>query len=123
MYLMLLKAAPDYMISDNFAASEFICKCDYSNCNHSFLYSKTLDSAQMLRKYVNSSLTTTNGHRCQLHNSDVGGVDDSYHMKGHAVDFLVPDNMTINVFAGAATHFFDVVIPYPDKNFVHCHNL
>lgn len=123
MYIMLLKSSPDYMLSDNFSSSEFICRCKHSNCNHSFLYKKSLDSSQLLRRYLNVGLSVTNGHRCQLHNTDVGGVDDSYHMKGHAVDFVVPEHMTIGYFAEAARMFFDVVIEYKEKGFIHAHNL
>lgn len=123
MYIMLLKASPDYMLSDNFSSSEFMCRCKYSDCNHSFVLQKTIDSAQLLRRYLNIGLSITSGYRCQRHNSVVKGKNNSYHMKGNAVDFVVPNNMSIGYFAEAARMFFDVVIEYPDQNFIHCHNL
>lgn len=122
MYLMLLKNNPDKILSPNFTAEEFLCRCNYDDCNFSMLYYKTLYSSQLLRNRI-GPLITTSGHRCQKHNSDVGGAKDSYHMKGHAIDFVVPNGWTIIQFAKEARMFFDFVKEYPNKNFIHCHNL
>ena len=121
---MLLKNDPAKLISWNFRAEEFLCNCSYSDCNFSMLYYKTLDSAQRFRSYINRSLHITSGHRCQRHNSVVRGSNNSYHMKGHAVDFYVPEaEYTVEEFAQVARLFFDVVIEYSDDGFIHCHNV
>ena len=123
MYLMLLKNKPDFYISENFKSSEFLCKCNYSDCNHSFMYEKTIHSLQLMRTHIGKGLKITSAHRCQRHNSVVGGHKDSYHKKGHAVDFTSPKDMSLDELYTYATMFFDIAIKYNEKGFVHAHNL
>lgn len=40
-----------------------------------------------------SAFTITSAHRTEEHNRDVGGVTNSYHLKGEAVDILKPKNV------------------------------
>ena len=122
MYIMLLHK-DNIKVSDNFTSKEIVCKCSYSDCQHSFIYYKTIDSAQRFRNYIKESLHITSAYRCQKHNGDVGGHDNSYHKKGMAIDFAVPSGYKIDFFTEKARMFFDVVVEYPDKNFIHCHNL
>lgn len=123
MYTMIIKKDPEYWLSDNFRSDEFLCKCDYSDCNFSFMYNKTINSCQLLRKHVKHSLTITSASRCQVHNANSGGLSDSYHLKGHAVDIFVHPKYNITHFADLARMFFDVVVEYAEEGFVHCHNI
>jgi uncharacterized protein YcbK (DUF882 family) len=42
-----------------------------------------------LRKEVGKPIKITSGYRCEKHNADVGGVKNSQHTKGTAVDVQV----------------------------------
>lgn len=122
MYTMLLHDH-DIKVTKNFTSKELMCRCSYKDCNHSYMFYKTVDSAQRFRNFMKESLYITSAYRCQRHNEDVGGHIDSYHKKGHAIDFAVPQDYDIDYFADKARMFFDVVIKYPNRNFIHCHNL
>ncbi len=121
MYMMLLHEN-NLKLTPNFSSKELICKCDYSDCNHSFINNDLVMDLQRLREYVRVPLFITSAFRCQRHNKDVGGHDDSYHKKGHAVDIAVPKDFTIEVFAEIARDYFDVVLEYHKEKFIHCHN-
>ncbi len=121
MYTMLIYTN-DIRVSKNFMSREFMCKCNYDDCNHAFIYHKTSDSLQRFRDSLGYAIFLTSAYRCQRHNTDVDGHVDSYHKKGHAVDIVVPKSVDITEFADNARNFFDVVIEYPDRNFIHGHN-
>lgn len=44
-----------------------------------------------IRHVLGQPMTVTSGYRTEAHNKAVGGVKDSAHMKGLAVDIAVPD--------------------------------
>lgn len=122
MYYLLLNGDADFNLSKNFTKSELTCKCGRKECSHGFIYQTTLESAQRFRDFRASGLKINSAFRCQSHNKAVGGVSHSFHTNGHALDFQVPASENINEMATQAEMFFDVVIKYTDKNFIHCHN-
>ena len=82
------------MAKDYFKDSEFTCKCDG-------LCDKTETISDKLRALLNEARETagipfviTSGYRCEKHNAKVGGVKNSSHTKGVAVDILATDNST-----------------------------
>lgn len=62
----------------------------------------------------------TSAFRCLFHNAKVGGVPNSYHTIGHAVD-IFPVNGDVNGLYALMSLYFDVVIKY--DTFVHGHML
>ena len=44
---------------------------------------------QVLRDYLNESVHVNSGYRSPKHNKSIGGVDDSFHIKGMAADITV----------------------------------
>jgi uncharacterized protein YcbK (DUF882 family) len=67
----------------HFKKEEFECKCGcgLNNINDDFV--RMLDSARFFTKIP---FKINCGVRCEKHNKEVGGVEDSAHCKGLAVD-------------------------------------
>lgn len=65
----------------------------------------------------------TSGYRCERVNKMVGGVDNSQHMKGEAVDFCFAGfskkEMTTAFFEIAEEFEFDQLIYYKKKGIIH----
>lgn len=112
-------------VSMNLKYSELACKCGYSNCHFTLLYYPSIDAFNYTRNDFGEPIIMTSAFRCQSHNTDVGGVDESYHTKGMAHD-LMPVNREDDAFDRLheiAQRYYDVVIPYHSKGFIHCHKL
>lgn len=86
-------------LTANFSLHEFACKC---GCNTVMLHPDLLNKLQLLRNKVGKSLTINSGYRCPQHNKNVGGVKDSLHMKGQAVDIKLVNGLSVDTFAKLA---------------------
>lgn len=68
-------------------------------------------------------MIVTSGYRCEELNKLVGGVDDSQHMKGEAVDFYFAGfskkEMAAAFFEIAEEFDFDQLIYYKKKGIIH----
>lgn len=68
-------------------------------------------------------MIVTSGYRCERLNKLVGGVDNSQHMKGEAVDFWFPGfsqkEMIAAFFEIAEDFDFDQLIYYKKKEIIH----
>ena len=70
-------------LSENFSRSEFACKC----CGEQIeMNADLIKSLQKLRTIYGKPITINSGYRCPEHNKAVGGVNDSEHVTGEAVD-------------------------------------
>lgn len=68
--------------------------------------------------FFNSPIFITSFYRNKKHNSMVGGVPNSYHLLGAAVDVTCSDIPSLI----SELSYFSLIIKYiyyPDKNFVH----
>jgi len=74
------------MITYKLTLSEFKCKCTYDDCHFTLVSPGFVESWENLRSDFGSPLRVTSGFRCQMHNIDVGGVINSRHTVGSAVD-------------------------------------
>ena len=74
------------MLSKNFSRKEFECKCGCGLCNPS---PRLVQALQKLRDLIGRPITITSAHRCPKHNAKVGGVPNSQHVQGIAVDIQV----------------------------------
>ena len=70
------------MITKNFDLWELECPC-CSACN---LDTELPDKLQKLREELGWALHINSAYRCNEHNKEVGGVDNSQHKLGRAVD-------------------------------------
>lgn len=77
------------------------------------LVTEVLDPAR--RKY-GKPVVVNSGFRCPIHNTAVGGVYNSQHVKGEAADVCCDDNMALARII-VANGKFDQLILYP--TFVH----
>lgn len=68
--------------------------------------------------FFDKPIRITSFYRNKQHNTDVGGVPNSYHMLGAAVDVTTSDIPALlshlSDFSGLIKYIY-----YPDKNFVH----
>ena len=71
--------------SEHFKDREFACKC----CGKVLVDQKLIDKLEELRGYMDLPIIITSGYRCSKHNKEVGGVKNSQHIRGKAVDIKV----------------------------------
>ena len=69
-----------------FQKKEFACKC---GCGASEVEEKLVKTADKVREYFGKPMTVSSGRRCSTHNAKVGGVSNSRHLSGKAMDFCV----------------------------------
>jgi len=69
-------------IAKHFYLYEFQCSC----CNQVILHSDILKRLVSLRDSINRPVYINSGYRCKEENIKVGGVKNSYHRLGMAVD-------------------------------------
>lgn len=69
-----------------FKDSEFTCKC---GCGLNLQKDGIKRIADEIREHFGKPATITSGTRCEKHNKEVGGVSNSWHMKGNAIDIVV----------------------------------
>lgn len=91
-YLIVESKPNDFWNSvKHFKRTEFACKCGGKYCNGypvemSYELVAILDS---LREMAESPIYVSSGIRCARHNTNVGGVENSYHKLGRACDFRI----------------------------------
>ena len=73
-------------VSKNFNKAEFRCRC---GCGKYNITPALIRGLQELRDYLGMPITINSGTRCLDHNAAVGGVRNSYHVKGYAADICV----------------------------------
>lgn len=74
-----------------FKKSEFACKCGGKYCKGypAEPQEKLIRVAERVREYFGKPATVTSGLRCTKHNANQGGVTNSRHLSGKAMDFCV----------------------------------
>lgn len=93
------------LLTKNFLRKEFACH-GIDCCGHSAPIDIILVKKLQILRAILGPLTVTSGFRCIIHNTKIGGVEDSEHTKGRAADILITtDNMyqavkTLNIFGG-----------------------
>ena len=76
-------------VTKNFEPSEFRCRCGRCTGYPTFMRQVELKHAQHIRDHYGKPMKITSGIRCEYGNAKVGGVRDSGHLKGYAVDFYM----------------------------------
>lgn len=77
-------------VSANFKAKEFDCKCS-GLCNLTEIHVDLIAKLQHVRDAFGEPIHITSAYRCPTHNTQVGGVSDSTHTTGSAVDLTCSD--------------------------------
>ena len=76
----------DNRLSKNLTRNEIACKC---GCGFDIVTPGLVDTFQAIRDYIDKAVHITSGARCPEHNAKVGGVPDSAHVTGEALDMQV----------------------------------
>ena len=74
-----------------FNKSEFACKCEGKYCKGypAEMNEKVVKMADKVREHFGTAVIISSGLRCAKHNTNVGGVTNSRHKLGKAIDFCV----------------------------------
>lgn len=107
----------------HFRKEEFKCKCGkYCNGYPVKLDENLLVFLEKIRsKLGNKSININSAIRCKTWNKIVGGVSDSRHMEGKAVDFNAVNSNSLkeSQVANSVVGSKGAVLRYITKNFVH----
>ena len=79
-----------------FKKSEFRCKC---GCGSDTMNETLVRVADRTREHFGKPITVSSGRRCANHNARVGGVSNSRHLSGKAMDFCVSGKSASQVLA------------------------
>lgn len=105
----------DIKISENFSLSEFQSR-DTKTVK---LDPELLNKLQELRNLLGKRIDINSGYRTKEHNKKVGGVPNSRHTRGRAVDISVNRKTIKEIIYLANWIKFKTVIYYPKKHFIH----
>ncbi len=85
----------------HFTRKEFKCKCGNIYCNGypTEMKKGVVTVAERTREHFGSPATVSSGLRCSRHNANVGGVSNSRHLSGKAIDFCVKGKTSAQVLA------------------------
>lgn len=112
-------------ITKNFKLKEFECKCGKCVLPKEKIVEIVVLAIvlQKLRDYVQMPIKINSGYRCNFHNQQVGGVQNSYHMRAKAAD------ISCGLFKGSHLHTIVSVLMSRDmlpalfvkeyENFIH----
>ena len=99
-----------------FRKAEFACKC---GCGASEMEEKLIKTADKVRGYFGKTMIVSSGRRCSTHNARVGGVSNSRHLSGKAMDFCVSD-MSASMVLTYVQKLPEIRYAYAiDNNYVH----
>ena len=76
----------DYQLCLGLSTKEFRCRCGRNTCHYFIANEHFLNTFVRLRSEYNFPLKINSGFRCQAHNEAIGGVTNSKHTLGRAVD-------------------------------------
>lgn len=85
----------------HFKREEFRCKCGGKYCEGfpKEPQKKLVATADRVREYFGKPVIVSSGVRCDKHNANVGGVTNSRHRLGKAMDFCVKGKTSSQVLA------------------------
>ena len=89
-----------------FTRDEFKCKCGGAYCKgfHAEPQEKLVRVADAVREALDAPAIVTSGVRCTRHNANVGGVSNSRHLSGKAMDFGVKGKTADQILAEVNKH-------------------
>jgi zinc D-Ala-D-Ala carboxypeptidase len=80
------------VLSPYFKEHEFFCKCPDFKENSHILDHELIVAAHVIREYVDSPVLINSSYRTKKCNEAQGGAENSYHLKGMALDISCPLN-------------------------------
>lgn len=94
----LLRHVYNCSLVPNFKPEEFRCPCGKCTGYPDRMKQVELEHIQTIRTHYGKPMIITSGLRCKYENSRVGGVSNSGHLTGYAVDFYMA-GVTDNVWS------------------------
>ncbi len=105
--------------SAHFRMDEYACDCaSYCDGWPAEMDPELLEKIEALRCAFDRPIIITSGVRCERRNAEVGGIENSWHLTGHAADLYCPGVPYDEVAAVARTLGLGV-IEYPYQQFDH----
>ena len=99
-----------------FRKAEFACKC---GCGAADMEEKLIKNADKVREHFGNTMIVSSGRRCTKHNAKVGGVSNSRHLTGKAMDFCV-SGMSASMVLTYVQKLPEIRYAYAiDNNYVH----
>ena len=105
----------------HFSRKEFKCRCGNVYCNGypAEPQEKLVRVADNVREHFGAPATVSSGLRCKQHNANVGGVSNSRHLTGKAMDFCIKGKTSAQVLEYVQKQS-DIRYAYAiDSQFVH----
>ena len=105
----------------HFKRVEFKCRCGNIYCNGypAEPQEKLVRVAEKVREHFGATATVSSGVRCTQHNANVGGVSNSRHLSGKAMDFCISGKTAAQVLEYVQQQS-DIRYSYAiDSQFVH----
>lgn len=119
-YIVYYLAMGIYMDCKYFKENEYRCKG--SNCcdGTPIVDREHARKMDLLRENFGKAIFVSSGFRCSKHNSEVSGsVGNSNHTKGRAWDLYPQNPNELELLAEKAKIYFNEVILYLERGFVH----
>lgn len=103
-----------------FSRREFACKCGrFCDGFPAEPEKKLVKIADSVRQHFGAAAIVTSGVRCPQHNANVGGVSNSRHLTGKAMDFRINGKSAAEVL-GYVNQMSDIRYAYAiDSNHIH----
>ena len=111
-----LKKSGNIHLSPHFTVKEFACS---DGTDEVKVDSALIDYLQQIRAHFGKPVRITSGYRSPAYNAKVGGVKNSYHMKGMAADIVIDGVKSKEVAQYAETIGCGGIGWYEARNFTH----
>jgi hypothetical protein len=102
-------------VSPSFYLSELV---DPSRSRYAFIQRHTVEHLQSMRDWLDAPIRVHSGYRTPTHNDEVGGVSNSRHMYGDAIDISSPRASLTELAEACEEEHASFVLVYPGH--VHC---
>lgn len=86
---MYIKKGDKSKVSANFRANEFFTNAPGVESHN--IDDRLIQAAQYIRSYYNVPVYISSSYRPSWYNASIGGVSNSQHIKGRAIDFRITD--------------------------------
>lgn len=103
-------------LTEHFTLDEFRCEC----CRKVEVAYVIPYLLERIRLVVGDKVIVTSGYRCEEHNREIGGAEDSLHTTGRAVDIITPGYSSKDLARLAYRTGFYTCIYYPVEGHTHC---
>jgi uncharacterized protein YcbK (DUF882 family) len=93
--IIAFKKKENKQLSNHFNSKEFECPCKACDQEVQYIDQNLVAKLEKTRATFGIGLIVNSGYRCSAHNKEVGGAEDSAHVKGLAAD-ITPVRKTLD---------------------------